>query len=144
MQYSVPSCPLPEGLVRSNPLVGQLALAPPARRARGLEAEEAAINFYQSQGCRVLAKNWRFRKYEVDLILAEPDGGTWLAVEVKFQSRLTDFAPWNRSQLHRIQRAAAAFGRKNQYLGSWRIDLVRCHGSPVRVVEVREGGWPGI
>ena len=140
MPHYAPSCP--SSLVPANPLVR--SLAPSARRNRGLEAERAAISHYERLGYRVLAQNWRHRRFEVDLILAPPTGETWIAVEVKFQSRLTDFAPWNRPQLMRIQRAAATFGRQNHHQGSWRIDLVRCHGSPTRVVEVREAGWPNV
>lgn len=132
----------PSAAVPANPLVR--ALAPSARRSRGLEAEDAALSHYTALGYTLLARNWRHHHFEVDLILAAPDGGTFVAAEVKFQSRLTDFAPWNRPQLQRIQRAAAAFGRSHRHRGSWRIDLVRCHGSPARVVEVRENGWPGI
>ncbi|MGA0110231.1 MAG: YraN family protein, partial [Schleiferiaceae bacterium] len=140
MPHSAPSCP--SALVAANPLVR--ALAPRERRGRGHEAEQAAVAHYTALGYRVLAQNWRYRRFEVDLILADSSGGTWIAAEVKFQSRLTDFAPWNRPQLHRIQRAAAAFGRQNHHQGSWRIDLVRCHGSPAVVVDVREAGWPNV
>ncbi|MFZ9733081.1 MAG: YraN family protein, partial [Schleiferiaceae bacterium] len=86
-------------------------MAPRERRGRGYEAEEAAAAYYTALGYRVLAQNWRYRRFEVDLILADSSGGTWVAAEVKFQSRLTDSAPWNRMQLQRIQQAAAAFGR---------------------------------
>lgn len=140
MPHSDPFCP--SASLPANPLVR--SLAPTARRPRGLEAEEAALAHYTAQGYVLLARNWRHRRFEVDLILASPNRSTLVAAEVKFQSRLTDFAPWNRPQLARIQRAAAAFGRLQCHHGSWRIDLVRCHGSPVRVVEVRENGWVGI
>jgi putative endonuclease len=143
MPHYAPSCPEPKpDAIPANPLVR--ALAPYARRNRGLEAEGVAIAHYEALGYRVLAKNWRCRRFEVDLILEHAASGTWVAAEVKFQSRHTDFAPWNRPQLHRIQRAAAAFGRQKGHRGTWRIDLVRCHGSPVRVVEVREAGWPNV
>ena len=140
MPHSDPS--YPNAAVPANPLVR--ALAPSARRSRGLEAEDSALAYYTAQGYTLLGRNWRHHHFEVDLILAVPGGGTLVAVEVKFQSRLTDFAPWNRPQLQRIQRAAAAFGRSCRHQGSWRIDLVRCHGNPVRVVEVCENGWVGF
>ncbi|MFM6997895.1 MAG: YraN family protein [Bacteroidota bacterium] len=132
----------PSTAVPANSLVR--ALAPAARRSRGLDAEDAALAHYAALGYSLLARNWRHRRFEVDLILTSPDRSTFVAAEVKFQSRLTDFAPWNRPQLLRIQRAAAAFGRHHHHHGSWRIDLVRCHGSPARVVEVRENGWVSI
>ncbi|MGA1364869.1 MAG: YraN family protein, partial [Schleiferiaceae bacterium] len=73
MPHSAPSSP--SGFVAANPLVR--ALAPRERRGRGYEAEEAAAAYYTALGYRVLAQNWRYRRFEVDLILADSSGGTW-------------------------------------------------------------------
>jgi putative endonuclease len=40
-----------------------------ARRARGVAGEDVAAAWYASQGYEVLARNWRCRNGELDLIL---------------------------------------------------------------------------
>jgi putative endonuclease len=51
----------------------------------GQSAESRAAAFLQSHGLRLLARNWRCRFGEIDLILQ--DGATLVFVEVRLRSR---------------------------------------------------------
>jgi putative endonuclease len=60
--------------------------AAPSTRARGMAAEAAAASWLERQGYRVLARNHRTRRGEVDLVCEE--GATLCFVEVRSRSRL--------------------------------------------------------
>ena len=51
---------------------------------QGAAGEDAALAFLQSQGCRLLARNWHCPYGEIDLIVK--NGVTILFVEVKYRS----------------------------------------------------------
>ena len=53
-------------------------------RRRGEEAEELAANFLAGQGLEILARNYRTRLGEVDLVAR--DGATLVFVEVRLRS----------------------------------------------------------
>jgi putative endonuclease len=44
------------------------------RRALGARGEQAAVDWYEAAGHRVLDRNWRVREGELDLVLLAPDG----------------------------------------------------------------------
>ena len=44
------------------------------RRATGADGEELAANYLARQGWRLVARNWRCRAGELDLIASDPDG----------------------------------------------------------------------
>jgi len=55
--------------------------APDPRRALGSRGEAMAAEWYEARGYRVLARNWRCREGEIDLVLAR--GRTYVFCEVK-------------------------------------------------------------
>jgi len=55
-----------------------------ARRALGARGEEAAATWYLEHGYEVLARNWRCRAGELDLVLRR--GRTFVFCEVKTRS----------------------------------------------------------
>jgi putative endonuclease len=57
------------------------------RRARGLAGEDVAAGWYTAHGYEIVARNWRCRVGELDLIVRQ--GSTFVFCEVK--SRATDF-----------------------------------------------------
>ncbi len=54
----------------------------PHRRAVGQVGEDQAWRHLEAQGYTLLARNWRYRRHEIDLIVADRDG-TLVFVEVK-------------------------------------------------------------
>jgi putative endonuclease len=51
------------------------------RRQRGISGEDAAAEYLQSKGYRILERNYRFRRGEIDIVAQ--DGATLVFVEVK-------------------------------------------------------------
>lgn len=74
------------------------------RAARGADAERAAEFWLQSQGLRTLARNYRCRHGEIDLIML--DGDCLVFVEVRLRSR-SDFGGADASVDARKQRRIA-------------------------------------
>lgn len=74
-------------------------------RLKGAWAEDAAARLLERAGLRVVARNYRVRGGEIDLIAHEPDGTT-VFVEVK-------------------QRRRSRFGTPGEHLGARKRALVR-------------------
>ena len=84
---------------------------------RGREAEARAAAFLEAQGLTVVARNWRCRFGEIDLVAR--DGGTLVFVEVRARaSRAFGGAAESIGRLKRRKLIAAA----NLYLATRRID----------------------
>ena len=79
-----------------------------ARRALGAKGEEAAAAWYTKQGYEVVARNWRCREGELDLIVRS--GRTYVFCEVKTRTSTAFGAPVEavtRDKQMRIRRLAA-------------------------------------
>jgi putative endonuclease len=104
---------------------------------RGRAGEDAACAYLEAQGCRILARNWRCRGGEVDVIAR--DGDVTVFVEVK-----------DRSDVSRGQGYEAVTWRKRRRIAlAARLYAMR-HGlseTPLRfdVVSIdRSGGTPRL
>lgn len=53
-------------------------------RARGDEAEQAALRYLAARGLKVVTRNFRCRRGEIDLVML--DGATHVFVEVRYRS----------------------------------------------------------
>jgi putative endonuclease len=85
---------------------------------RGLEGELLAKNHLLAQHYEILAQNWRYRKYEVDII-ARKDG-ILVFVEVKTRKNLTFGEPEQAVTRQKQNFLAAA---ANQYILENKTDL---------------------
>jgi putative endonuclease len=110
------------------------------RRALGSRGEEIAARFLSAAGYRILARNWRVGRYEIDIVARR--GGDVVFVEVKTrrpgpQPAAESITP---SQRRNIRHAAAAWIRSHPHLGSaFRFDLVAVtwpEGGPPRVEHI--------
>jgi putative endonuclease len=92
---------------------------------RGAEAEERAARHLQAQGLKLLARNWRCRFGEIDLILRE--GSTLVFVEVRARGR-GDYGGAAESitaaKQARLKRSAAAYLAQYNHRGACRFDAV--------------------
>jgi putative endonuclease len=106
------------------------------RQALGARAEARAAQALQAAGLRVVERNVRLTRGEIDLVCR--DGDTWVFVEVKARRPGWDDAPraavsWGKQ--HRIARLA------QHYLKWRRLGDVRCRFD---VVEVTDDGRGAI
>ena len=76
--------------------------------AAGVAAEDQIVRRYEMAGCDILARRWRGRAGEIDLIVR--DGATIVFVEVKKAATLSAAAErLSRRQMDRICRAACEY-----------------------------------
>jgi len=98
------------------------------RRALGPRGERVAARRLKREGYRLLARNWRDRSGELDLVLEDPDGRTVVVVEVK--SRLKSGGPPPEASVTRDKtRRLIALTQRLRRANGWtdrpvRIDVV--------------------
>lgn len=91
----------------------------------GWKGEEAAVNYLTSKGHRIVAKNWRFNGYEVDII--SEDGEYVVFVEVKTRTSLSWGNPEDfigKQRMRRMIQAAGIYLKLNCIDKPARFDIV--------------------
>lgn len=103
----------------------------------GQRGETLAVEYLGRRGMQVLARNWRCRTGEIDIVA--DDRGTIVAVEVKTRSGLGYGYPADAvdpRKLVRLHRLASAWCRENQANHSTRrVDVVSILAVPGREPE---------
>lgn len=92
----------------------------------GYEGEDAAAAFLEDQGYRILDRNYRFRKAEIDILASR--GSILAVVEVKtrtggFYEALTDSIP--KSKINRLVIAAHHYVRERHINLEVRFDIIQ-------------------
>jgi putative endonuclease len=107
------------------------------RRALGVAGEDLAAAWYAERGYEVVARNWRCRDGELDLIVA--DGGSLVFCEVKTRSSLAFGSPLEavtHAKRQRIRRLAARWLDEHpRRAPSLRFDVVAVLDGRIDVVE---------
>ncbi len=107
------------------------------RRALGAAGEEAATQWYLERGYDVLARNWRCRSGEIDLILRR--GRTLVVCEVKTRSSDAFGAPVEavgRDKRVRLRHLAARWLEESGVRpGEIRFDVVSVLAGHLEVIE---------
>ncbi|MBW8826288.1 MAG: YraN family protein [Acidobacteria bacterium] len=107
------------------------------RRLRGLTGEDVAAAWYQAHGYEVVARNWRCRRGELDLIVR--NGATFVFCEVK--SRRTDaFGSPAEAITHekrqRVRHLAAAWIQDSKVRpATIRFDVAAILGDELQILE---------
>ncbi len=102
---------------------------PASPTARGRTAETAAAGYLQARGHTVLARNWRNRWCELDLITRSPAGVH--IVEVKYRRRTdwgSGFEHITPAKVQRLQRASQAWAQASHYSGPYQLDVISLSG----------------
>lgn len=117
------------------------------RRALGAAAEALVAERLAAQGWTILARNWRCRAGELDLVAR--DGATLVVVEVRARRGIRFGTPEEsvdgRKQA-KLAQLAAAYVQGSGWTGAWRIDVVAVvvapDGSPERFAHYRNAVGP--
>ena len=101
---------------------------PDQRHALGERAEAAVAAWLASRGWTILARRWRCREGEIDLVMLDPDLAL-VAVEVKLRRTGRAGDPLESVDRRRIARLRTALGRfradsRARAVGGLRVDLV--------------------
>ncbi len=97
--------------------------------AIGRQAEQLTASWLASQGCKIIARNWRNRYCEIDL-LARRQNKIYIA-EVKYRAT-NDYGDGldiiTVDKQRRLQKAAASWSNSNNWTGDLEILLVSVGG----------------
>ncbi len=104
----------------------------------GNDGEEAAAAWLLEQGFRLLRRNWRAGRYELDIV-AEKEG-TLHIVEVKTRRREGLTSPEEALDARKVRAlvsAARAYLRRNPHRGEVQFDLMAVETRPGEAPELR-------
>lgn len=108
-----------------------------ARRALGIRGEDAVAAWYEAQGYEIVARNWRCRDGELDLIVRS--GRTYVFCEVKTRTSTAFGAPVEavtRDKQQRLRRLAARWLEDSpRPAGEIRFDVASVLAGAIEVVE---------
>ena len=97
----------------------------------GKSGEDQAVALLEGKGYRILERNWRWGKEEIDVIAL--DGGFLVIVEVKTRTSNVFSEPETSVTKHKQQvlvRAANAYARYRRHPGEVRFDIVTVLAHP--------------
>ena len=95
-----------------------------ASRALGRRGEDVAADLLRRTGHRILARNWRSGRYEIDLVVMRRQEVAFVEVKTRRPGPQSPSESLTPTQRRNIRRAAAAWMRLNPGIGtSFRFDL---------------------
>ena len=100
----------------------------------GRRGELFAEEYLKSIGFKIIAKNWRWHKYEIDLIAIHDDTIVFIEVKTRGMRAFDEGVEVKQGQRKRIVRAASA------YLAMRVVGNMECRFDLVRV-RVGKGDW---
>jgi putative endonuclease len=113
----------------------------------GKQGEDAAAQYLLQQGYRILEKNWRFEKAEIDLIATIEN--LLVFIEVKTRNNENFGYPEDAVKPKKqalIAKAADAYIEQNQYRGEVRFDIVSVikNGHSEKIYHISDAFFPGL
>lgn len=106
----------------------------------GKQAEQHAVEYLEGKGYRIVAKNFRYQKAEIDII-AEYEN-LLIIIEVKARANNLFIEPYeavDKRKIKLIVSAADAFLRENPYESEVRFDIVsiiRGEGNQLKIQHI--------
>lgn len=102
---------------------------------KGADAERLAEIYLEGLGYHILARNWRYKHAEIDLIVTAETG--WVVfVEVKYRAKTEFGNPENfvtEKKLQTMEAAITAFMTQNEGYTNFRIDVVAIEGEGAEI-----------
>lgn len=113
----------------------------------GYRGEQAACAYLEALGFRILERNWRYKRAEIDIIAMEGDVLVFLEVKTRSSERYGSpevFVSKRKQQL--LTSAASAFCLQLEYTGEIRFDVVAVIASrkDCHVTLLRDAFFPGL
>lgn len=96
----------------------------------GKEAERRAAVFLQEKGYKILKRNWRYLKMEIDIIARDPDTNQIVIVEVKARRGHPLVEPEDAVKADKkklLVKAADQFITSNEIEEETRFDIISIH-----------------
>ena len=96
------------------------------KQDKGKLGEEIAEKYLKSKGYQILEKNWRFSRYEIDIICREAEITVFVEIKTRMKTGYeVDVELVTKKQQNRIWKAAEAYMIKNDYKKEVRFDVIR-------------------
>lgn len=96
-----------------------------SRRALGARGEALAAEALEREGWRVLERNWRTRRGELDIVARDGDWLVFVEVRTRRGARLGQpEESVDARKARRLQRLALDYVTRAHWNGPWRIDVV--------------------
>lgn len=118
------------------------------QRKHGQWGEDLAADYLTGAGLELLARNWRYKRAEIDLIARE--NGILVFIEVKAKNSVDFGRPEemvNRRKQRLLIDAAMAYMRSVGYEWEIRFDIIAILGEPDKLKEIvhyRDAFFPGL
>lgn len=111
----------------------------PDDRSIGAYGEHVAENFLREKGYRILARNWRHRRDEIDIVAAEEDRIVFVEVKTRARhSRIGGYDALDVRKRRALRRAANGWmNRMRRRPTTWRLDMIEVRHGPGTDPEVR-------
>jgi putative endonuclease len=105
---------------------------------RGIEAEEMAAAFLEHKGLKILARNYRCRLGEIDLVAREGDTTVFVEVRSRGSSAFGGAAASiTAAKRQRLLKAARHYISRQRALPQCRFDALLIEGEPPRIEWLR-------
>jgi len=95
----------------------------------GRIGEEMAILFLKEQGYEIIEKNWRFKNFEIDIVVKNSSTLIFVEVKSRTNSMLSTVDIITNAQKKRIIKAAHHYIQKNEIDLNIRFDLIFINNS---------------
>ena len=107
---------------------------------RGRWGELLAAGYLFCHGCRILERNYRFGRYEIDIVARERRTGVLVFVEVKTRSSTSFGRPVDavtaKKQLFLTRAAQGYLKTHDGFDARTRFDVVEVYTKPLRIVHL--------
>ena len=106
----------------------------------GRWGERLAAWYLFFHGCRILERNWRYGRYEIDIVARERRTGVLVFAEVKTRSSTAFGRPADAVTAHKrlfLTRAAQGYLKKHDGFDALtRFDVIEVYTKPLRVIHI--------
>ncbi len=111
----------------------------------GKRGEEEACRYLSEQGYRILERNWRFRKAELDIIAEGPDHIAFVEVKARESNRFGNPHEFiSKAQQKHLIKAANAYAEAEDLQKDLQFDVVSITFKPeFRLEHFKEAFYPG-
>ncbi|HEY5549922.1 MAG TPA: YraN family protein [Candidatus Saccharimonadales bacterium] len=105
----------------------------------GRQAEAAVAEYLVANGYKILAKNWRTRWCEIDLIVQKAKTIHFIEVKYRFsESHGSGFEYITPKKLRQLQFAAHFWAAQNDWEGDYRLVVAEVTGSGFENIQITE------
>jgi ribonuclease HII len=103
----------------------------------GRRAEEVAAKFLEHKGCRMVARNWRTRWCEIDVVALRENVAYFCEVKYRLRTNQGSGAEYiTAKKLHQMQFAAEFWVAAHNWEGEYQLCAIEVSGPDYRITGV--------